>query len=251
METFRGRKVIIPTSKNWAINDITDKYSLTQRLSCRFGDNPRPIDVWKKNPKWSLRQLEKNVKICNLYFFEVGMQVLKMFKPKKWLDPTAGWGDRLRCAIEYGCEYLGVDSNSSMQPAYKAIIDDLGEGDHKKYRVKDGKFQNVRIVGKYDLVFTSPPFYTVEKYENMADWKSVEEFMEDFLVPLFKRSVVHLADNGHIVLYIEDRPDSPFIDLMKKHVQDVHPELKYEGAFYYDSGGDKYRPYYVWKLNTS
>ena len=247
METFRGRKLIIPTIKNWAINDITDKYSLTQRLSCRFGDNPRPIDVWKKNPKWSLRELEKHVKICNLYFFEVGMQVLKIFKPKKWLDPTAGWGDRLRCAIEYGCEYLGVDSNSSMQSAYKDIIDDLS-GDHKKYRVKDGKFQNVRIVGKYDLVFTSPPFYTVEKYENMADWETVEEFMKEFLIPLFKRSVAHLADEGHIVLYIEDRPDSPFIDLMKEHVKDAHPELTYEGAFYYDSGKGKFRPYYVWKM---
>ena len=135
-----------------------------------------------------------------------------------------------------------------MQSAYKAIVDDLGEGDHKKYRVKEGKFQNVRIVGKYDLVFTSPPFYTVEKYENMADWKSVEEFMSEFLVPFFKRSVAHLAENGHIVLYIEDRPDSPFIDLMKEHVKDAHPKLNYEGAFYYDSGRGKYRPYYVWKL---
>ena len=176
------------------------------------------------------------------------MIVLKMFKPKKWLDPTAGWGDRLRCAIEYGCEYLGVDSNSSMQTAYKAIVDDLGEGDHKKYRVKDGKFQNVRIMGKYDLVFTSPPFYTVEKYDNMADWKSVEEFMTEFMFPLFKKSVAHLAEGGHIVLYIEERPEAAFIDLMKDHVMKKHPKLKYEGAFYYEGANSKLRPYYVWKL---
>lgn len=247
METFRGRKIIIPKSRNWDLNDITDKYSLTQRLSCRFGDNPRPIDVWKKNPKWSLRELEKHVKMCNLYFFEVGMQVLKMFKPKKWLDPTAGWGDRLRCAIEYGCEYLGVDSNSSMQTAYKAIIDDFS-GDHKKYRVKEGKFQDVRIVGKYDLVFTSPPFYTVERYEDMVEWESVEDFMKEFLVPLFKKSVAHLAEGGHIVLYIEDRPEAEFIDLMKEHVLKKHPKLKYQGAFYYEGARGAMRPYYVWKL---
>ena len=146
METFRGKKIIIPRSRNWKVIDLTDKYSLNQRLSCRFGDNPRPIDIWKKNPEWTLQQLQKHVRMCTLYPFDAGMIVLKMFKPKKWLDPTAGWGDRLRCAIEYGCEYLGVDSNSSMQTAYKAIVDDLGEGDHKKYRVKDGKFQNVRIM---------------------------------------------------------------------------------------------------------
>jgi hypothetical protein len=248
METFRGKKLIIPRSRNWKLIDLTDKYSLNQRLSCRFGDNPKPIDVWKQHPDWTLQELQKHARICTLYPFEAGMTVLKMFKPKKWLDPTAGWGDRLRCAIEYGCEYLGVDTNSSMQSAYKAIIDDLGEGDHKKYRVKEGKFQNVRIVGKYDLVFTSPPFYTVEKYENMADWKSIEEFMKDFLIPLFKRSVAHLESKGHIVLYIEDRPETAFIDLMKEHVKDAHPQLSYEGAFYYEGANAKLRPYYVWKL---
>jgi cyclopropane fatty-acyl-phospholipid synthase-like methyltransferase len=245
METFRGKRLIIPKSRNWDINDLTDKYSLKQRLACRFGDNPAPLDVWKENPDLTLRQLEKKVKMCTLYPYEVGMQVLKIFKPKKWLDPTAGWGDRLRCAIDYGCEYLGVDSNSSMQPAYKAIIKDTG-ADPEKYRVKDGKFQSVRISGQYDLVFTSPPFYTVEKYNKMVGWDSVDHFMEEFMVPLFKKSVKHLEEKGHIVLYIEDRPDSPFIQRMKDHVEDTYPELKYEGAFYYE--GAKLRPYYVWKL---
>jgi hypothetical protein len=71
--------------------------------------------------------------------------------------------------------------------------------------------------------------------------------MEEFMVPLFKKSVKHLEDGGHIVLYIEDRPNSPFIQIMKDHVKTAHPELKYEGAFYYE--GVKPRPYYVWKLD--
>jgi len=247
METFRGKRLIIPKSRNWEINDLTDKYSLKQRLSCRFGDNPVPLDVWKENPDLTLPQLQKKVKVCTLYPYEVGMKVLSMFKPRKWLDPTSGWGDRLRCAIAYGCEYLGVDSNSSMQPAYKAIIKDTG-ADPIKYRVKDGKFQNVRISGKYDLVFTSPPFYTIEKYDKMTGWESVDHFMEEFMIPLFKKSVKHLEDGGHIVLYIEDRPTAPFIQIMKDHVRDAHPELKYEGAFYYEGYGKSPRPYYVWKL---
>ena len=249
METFRGKRLIISKSRNWEINDLTDKYSLKQRLACRFGDNPAPLEVWKDHPEMTLQELEKVVKTCTLYPYEVGMKVLDIFKPKKWLDPTAGWGDRLRCAISYGCEYLGVDSNSSMQEAYKAIIADAN-ADPKKYRVKDGKFQDVRIVGKYDLVFTSPPFYTVEKYDKMVGWKSVGHFMEEFMSPLFKRSVAHLEDGGHIVLYIEDRPTAPFIQIMKDHVKAYHPELKYEGAFYYEGFSKSPRPYYVWKLNV-
>ena len=52
------------------------------------------------------------------------MEVLRIFKPLNWLDPTAGWGDRLRCAIEYGCNYTGIDSNTDMEQPYKNIIKD-------------------------------------------------------------------------------------------------------------------------------
>jgi len=243
METFRGRKVLIPKSTNWALNDITDKYSLKQRLSCQFGNNPIPLEVWKQHPEWTIRDLEKNVKLCTLYPFEVGMQVLKMFKPKRWLDPTAGWGDRLRCAIQYGCEYVGVDSNKEMKSAYEAIIADKAS-DPSKYTIKIGKFQTARISGKFDLVFTSPPFFTKEVYEHMKNWKNVEEFNDEFLKPLFRKSSKHLEIGGHIVLYIEDRNSSDFIDLMKMFVETELPELKYEGAFYYQ--GTSLRPYYVW-----
>ena len=225
METFRGKKVIIPRSKDWAAIDLTDKYSGEQRKKC-------------KTP--SGRE-------CTLYPFPAGMAVLKMFSPKKWLDPTAGWGDRLRCAIEYGCEYLGVDSNKEMKPAYEAIIKDLAK--EPKYKVKIGKFQDVKITGKFDLIFTSPPFFTKEIYEHMTEWKDIEEFMNEFLKPLFKKSFDHLEKGGHIVLYIEDTNTSDFIDLMKLFVETDIPLLKYEGAFYYQGSKGALRPYYVWNNN--
>jgi hypothetical protein len=90
----------------------------------------------------------------------------------------------------------------------------------------------------------------VEKYNQAVEWETVGHFMDEFLVPLFKKSVRHLENGGHIVLYIEDRPDAPFIDLMKTYVMDYHPQLTYEGAFYYEGFRNKPRPYYVWKLNA-
>jgi hypothetical protein len=243
METFRGRKLVIPKSRNWAINDITDNYSLNQRLSCRFGNERAPIEVWKEHPEWSLHELSKNVKRCNLYPFEVGMKVLKIFKPKRWLDPTAGWGDRLRCAIAYGCEYVGVDSNKEMKPAYEGIIRDFAKKP-EKYKIKIGKFQTAKITGTFDLVFTSPPFFTKELYEHMEDWEDITDFLEEFLHPLLIKSNKHLEKGGHLVLYIEDKNIPEFIDAMKLFVRVEIPELKYEGAFYYQ--GVEPRPYYVW-----
>jgi hypothetical protein len=226
METFRGKKVVIPRSREWALIDKTDKYSREQRMKCKA----------------------ESGKECTLYPFPVGMKVLKMFKPKRWLDPTAGWGDRLRCAIEYGCQYVGVDSNKEMKSAYDAIIAD-NASDTSKYTVKIGRFQDVQITGTFDLVFTSPPFFTKEVYEHMTEWKDIEDFMNEFLKPLFVKSVRHLESGGHMVLYIEDKGSSSFIELMKLFVETDITDLKYEGAFYYE--GSSPRPYYVWVKRTT
>lgn len=222
MEKFRNKTVIIPK-----VPYKDNKYSKEQRMRCKT----------------------ESGKECTLYPFYAGMQVIKMFRPKRWLDPTAGWGDRLRVAIASDVEYVGVDSNSSMQSAYKNIIDAEGNSNHIKYQVKEGRFQDTKITGKFDLVFTSPPFFTVEVYENMTNWKTIEEFMEDFLKPLLSKSYKHLEKNGHIVLYIEDRPGNEFIDLMKLYVKEELPGLQYQGTFYYE--GAKLRPYYVWKAIES
>jgi hypothetical protein len=66
------------------------------------------------------------------------------------------------------------------------------------------------------------------------------------LKPLFKKSFDHLAENGHIVLYIEDTNTSGFIDLMKLFVETDLSLLKYEGAFYYEGSKGELKPYYVW-----
>jgi hypothetical protein len=218
MEKFRGSLLIIPRTKNWKEIDETDKYSKKQRQKCS----------------------QTSGRECFLYPYPIGLKVLEMFKPKKWLDPTAGWGDRLRCAITYGCEYTGIDSNPEMQSAYKQIIEE--NIPRAKCEVLYGKFQDVKIKGKYDLVFTSPPFFTKEKYEGMVEWKDVEEFLKEFLKPLFDKSVKHLSKNGHLVLYIEDIGTEPFIDLMKGYAAEL--PLEYQGAFYYEAKTP--RPYYVW-----
>jgi tRNA G10 N-methylase Trm11 len=223
MEKFRGKTVIIPRSRDWKSIDETDKYSKEQRMKCKAESGAE----------------------CTLYPFPAGIQVMKMFRPKRWLDPTAGWGDRLRVAIASGVEYVGVDSNRSMKEAYRAIIHDKAGGDHEKYQVKMGKFQNVKLEGTFDLIFTSPPFFTVEVYENMVNWESVDHFMKEFMRPFLRKSHKHLEKGGHLVLYIEDRPDAQFIDLMKQYVALEFPDMRYEGAFYYE--GKKLRPYYVWK----
>ena len=122
------------------------------------------------------------------------------------------------------------------------IIDELG--DRKKVKVKIGRFQNIRIDETFDLVFTSPPFYTKEVYAHMKVWETVDEFMTEFLRPLLRKSYRLLEDKGHLVLYIEDKGVDSFIPAMKEYAKELG--FIYEGAFYYEGYG-RPKPYYVWK----
>lgn len=255
-ERYKGREIIIPNVKNWDLVSETDRYSLRQRLECTIIPGKTPMELWSEHPEWTLRDLEQNTRMCSLYPFPVGMEILKRFKPKRWLDPCAGWGDRLRCAVEYKVPYVGVDTNLNMQSAYKMIVDEKGNGDHDKYKVIPGKIQDVKLKGKFDLVFTSPPFYTYEVYEKMNAWKNVDDFLENFLFILISKAYAHLTKYGHLILYIEDKPDGPFIQKMKDYVTDHIHGLHYEGVIYYQGrpspislqqGRRGLRPYYIWK----
>ena len=64
----------------------------------------------------------------------------------------------------------------------------------------------------YDMVFTSPPYYMLEKYENMPQYESNEDFNEKFLYPVIKNSYKYLKPNGHYILNI---PISMYDDLKK------------------------------------
>jgi hypothetical protein len=62
----------------------------------------------------------------------MALNVLKLFRPRKWLDISAGWGDRLAAAIAYTQlsggdfeKYLGTDPNECLQGGYRAMIDEL------------------------------------------------------------------------------------------------------------------------------
>jgi hypothetical protein len=54
----------------------------------------------------------------------------------------------------------------------------------------------------YDMVFTSPPYYFLEKYENNKEYVSKKEMNDLFYKPLFEITFAHLKQGGHYVLNI-------------------------------------------------
>ena len=54
----------------------------------------------------------------------------------------------------------------------------------------------------YDTVFTSPPYYFIEKYANNVHYKTKKEMDEQFYIPVFTNSYTYLKQGGHYIINI-------------------------------------------------
>ena len=185
---YKKKFIIFKREKDYKFIDETDKFALNERMKCRR-DKLSPMEYAKKY-KMTLKNVRKSGKVaeCSLFPTSMALAVLHMFKAKKWLDPTAGWGDRLRAALLANIDtYVGIDSNKSLEKVYKKIQDHYGKESKTKSEIFISKFQDAYISkhGKFDLVFTSPPFSMLEIYEHM-DVVSDKEFETNFMNKLFE-----------------------------------------------------------------
>lgn len=209
-------------------NRLTDYFSEECRVRCNVKNTVSPLYHFNDNREIIIKNLGKNptysqidsylykfgAKPCTNFSLIVCLTVLNYLKPTNWLDPSAGWGDRLISAIAYGkCDYTGVDPSECMHPKYKEIVDTLGATSDKKYTLIKGGFEDVDIAkDSFDLVFTSPPFFDLEDYgkdegQSMLKFKTFKEWKDGFMYPFLQKSINALKSKGHMALYVNDYSD--------------------------------------------
>tara|TARA_R110000868_G_scaffold242577_1_gene498106 strand:- start:147 stop:1022 length:876 start_codon:yes stop_codon:yes gene_type:complete len=281
------------------ISKITDYFSEKCRVQCSFKNKLPPIEKFKKlqnNPifrEGGFIEIEQflydNARGCNNFDVKVVLSVLRYFKPKRMLDFSAGWGDRLIGAMAYGCEYDGVDPSECLHPKYQEMISTLLPPSKRgKYRMfktgfedfqipstpftsskgsgskKKGGYMNSKKRGKekkYDLVFTSPPFFDLEVYEKSRNqsidkFNTLEKWKQNFLFPAMEKSVSALETNGHLVIYVSDYTTESgkriqYVRDMKRKVRELG--MTYQGNVCFSNKDDlnRVRVIYVWKKLTS
>ena len=143
----------------------------------------------------------------------------KKYKATRVLDFTAGWGARMVAAMALDIDYIGIDSNTSLRPGYNKLIKLLKPYTKSKVKMYFKKAEKVDFskIGKYDYVFTSPPYEYLEAYENMKNYEGdgkikqpsssqkikmddSAKFYDEFLVPTLKKAYKYLPKNKHICL---------------------------------------------------
>lgn len=143
--------------------------------------------------------------------------VYKKYGATKVLDPTAGWGGRMLGAWSLGIDYVGIDTNIDMKPAYDGMMDFL----KNKITFGNGLFEvespsRLEMIWDsclavdyskldYDFVLTSPPYINMELYKNMKPWENDQAFYEGFFIPLFDKCVNNIKKGGKVCFNISPK----------------------------------------------
>ena len=141
----------------------------------------------------------------------------KKYRATAVLDPTAGWGGRMLGAWSLGIDYVGIDTNIDMKPAYDGMMDFLAnkvtfgnglfavENTSKLEMIWDSCLTVDYSKINYDFVLTSPPYSNMELYRGMTPWPSDTDFYLTFLIPLYEKCIKHIKPGGHVCLNISPK----------------------------------------------
>ena len=171
------------------------------------------------------------------------------FRSVNVLDFSAGWGDRLAgfyCG-ETTKSFVGIDPNSTNHPNYKRQVEF-----YKKHQTFFEEQKQVELIcspaedvdySKYenyfDMIFTSPPYFDVEKYsdEDTQSYKrytTIDSWNENFLHKTIGKLIPTLKKDGILAVNIADvyhESVKGYVDITNSMNDFIKSQgLKYEGC---------------------
>ena len=157
--------------------------------------------------------------ICSQFKPNVAKILYDKLGSKNILDFSAGWGDRL--VGFYGSEtgefYMGIDPRKENHPIYKE--QSLFYEKHrsmfeveKKSLFLESPAEDVdfsEYENKFDTVFTSPPYFNVERYsyddtQSWVKYKDITDWNEKFLQKTLKNLWCSVKAGGYLLVNISD-----------------------------------------------
>ena len=132
------------------------------------------------------------------------MELYTKYNSKRVLNCCAGWGGSAVAAAALNLEaYYGIDINKGLKEPYDNLVSYLNTKSATYFDIQIGNainFDYTKIV--YDTVFTSPPYYSIEKYPNSIQYESKKEMEEKFYKPLFTNTYNGLQIGGYYIINI-------------------------------------------------
>lgn len=238
---FNGKPTLIINKdtdfKNW--NELSSYFTEECRMKCEVIGKNSPEKYWEKHKneiyektyetykKVNIHNLRETLfqshKQCTSFRPNIIKSIIDLFQCHSVLDFSSGWGDRLIGAISSNVDYVGIDPNKCLIKGYQEIIKTLGNSNFKKYQMINGKAENVKIPNrKYDLVFTSPPYFDIETYtknkSQSLSYGGEKEWYNKFLLPVLKKVWDVLIPSGIMAININQKQGDNYIEWMLNDV---------------------------------
>ena len=219
-------------------NGASNYFQIENRWSVDGSVSPGPKRTWESHKfmttlmgsAYSLKmpKITKNILrtmiglrkyICSQFKPNVAKIIYDMFESENILDFSMGWGDRLAgfYASEHGKHYVGIDPRKENHPIYKEQSEfydkHLGFFEHERksefYCSPAEDFDFSQYNEHFDLVFTSPPYFSVERYsyddtQSWVRYKDINDWNKDFLQTTLGNLWGSIKSGGYLLVNISD-----------------------------------------------
>lgn len=266
------------------INILSDYFSEICRIHSKRYDGESPYTLYNndyylsklikelvdkhQNITWiNLREILYKKGECANFKLTLALSVYKYFNGTRILDISSGWGDRLISAIAHEDHleyYHGFDPSLCMTPQYDVIIDMLAINKNK-FVIKNIPFETAKLKNSYNLIFSSPPFFNLEIYNN-EDTQSISKYNDKtswfchMLIVWLILAWKALELDGHLVVNIEDiikthgkyKQTTLYTEAMILFISGFFKKSEYCGVIGHSNIGKTIvRPLWVWKKSNT
>jgi hypothetical protein len=274
---FQGKYhlIIDDPSEYPKIETISDYFNENCRVKCSFKNQETSLHFFRNNFGQLINYLKRQNKEITLYqlheaIYKIGPSQCAMFKPKlikyfielfrakKILDISSGWGDRLigamSCEVD---EYHGFDPNPCLHPNYQSMIKFFQPTG--KYIIEEKPFEEAKLKDNYyDLIMTYPPYFDVEIYVSESDpasekqsisHQSEKSWYQNFLMKWIKIGHQALKPQGILALNIHQSKEYHFVDWLLSEMKEKNSQWKYLGVISHAKNEIKKnpRPIFIWQ----
>jgi len=193
---------------------------------------------------------------------------IKEFSGKRWLDISAGWGDRLYTSCILGMDYIGFDPNTNLKYGHDEIIGMFGSKDEDgvpRQKVYYEPFEKsaeiiqseVKRNGLFDVALCSPPFWIIERYngkeQSTKNYREFDVWMVEFLFTSLYITWNNLKEGGCLVINIANIRDCDIVGPMQLFIEEHLNNTCWEGIITFSGRSTQNAPgsLYCWRKTES
>lgn len=148
----------------------------------------------------------------------------------KYIDPCAGWGQRMLASAVLGVDYVGFDVNAKLIPRLNELGKDIQQfkpdWSFIIYPQSSADFVP-ELLDTADFIFTSPPYFNLEYYgdnsleSNNSRDNGYDNWIESFIAPMLINCYNYLKYNHIAAINIKGYKDFDMVADIKAIAQDI------------------------------